>query len=223
MTTVSDYFIPYIRKKKLYLLTRDFVFYLKKRTSTGSISSFLGFLLRILVNKPKIFGIGLSKTGKHSLSEALRNLGYNVGYYPKLDEIMLDSEKYDCLLDIPVILKYKALDKKYPDAKFILTVRNLDKWLKSCEIHFASKKTLYHKKLRVEIFGAELYDKEKFTNAWNRHINKVKEYFKGREEDLLIIDIPSGEGYNKLMAFLGVDYEIYRDKLFPIKNDDGVH
>ena len=96
----------------------------------------------------KVFGIGLSKTGTTSLARALEILGYNVkdclgitkyskGDISSINETALDT--YDALTDTPIPNFYRELDKKYPNSKFILTVRDMDGWLNSCRKQFNQK------------------------------------------------------------------------------------
>ncbi|MBC6421767.1 MAG: hypothetical protein GDA43_03165 [Hormoscilla sp. SP5CHS1] len=81
----------------------------------------------------KVFGIGLSRTGTKSLTEALNMLGINVVHYPNdettLQELIAGNYEFsllnswDGITDITVAPYYAQLDKIYPDSKFILTVR----------------------------------------------------------------------------------------------------
>ncbi|WP_295888478.1 sulfotransferase, partial [uncultured Thiohalocapsa sp.] len=89
----------------------------------------------------KIFCIGLSKTGTTSLTEALKILGYDaVHWYATkhafryTDDGGIDIdwdffERHDAFADTPIARIYPQLDERYPDAKFILTLRDEDAWL----------------------------------------------------------------------------------------------
>ena len=81
----------------------------------------------------KIFGIGLSKTGTTSLHVALEILGYSSVHYPVTWE---EFDRYDAAHDITVASRFEELDKLYPGSRFILTLRDLNQWLRSCENHF---------------------------------------------------------------------------------------
>lgn len=109
----------------------------------------------------KIFGIGLGKTGLHSLAGALNILGVKAlqnwkkagedisalfGQY-KIDDIKV--LKAPCLKAYDAFMPgagglyasllpggvYKRLDKEYPNSKFMPTIRDLDGWLISTEKH----------------------------------------------------------------------------------------
>jgi len=164
--------------------------------------------------KTKIFGIGLSRTGTMSLDKALEILGYKSKHAP-LDILEYNSgslsiklnkvQDYDALTDAHVAKFYKELDVAYPDSKFILTVREMKSWLKSCEKYFinpASSIDNIHKQLMYDLYNTIKFNKVKFKEAYLRHLDDVLSYFKNRGNDLLIIDICAGEGWEKLCPFL---------------------
>lgn len=152
----------------------------------------------------KIFGIGLPKTGQTSLAWAMQNLGYKTVQYPYRPSQIKNN---DFAIDLPVTLKYKSLDKKYPHSKFILTTRDFDSWLTSMRNYYrrypASKR---HKKIlmfRLKFWGTTSFNKRIMTKKYYEHLEDVNKYFKGREKDLLIINICAGEGWKKLCPFIG--------------------
>jgi hypothetical protein len=164
----------------------------------------------------KILGIGLGRTGTRSLYKALQILGYKAKHSP---EIFLDAdgelhvnpsdiEQYDALTDNAVVLIYKKLDQQYPGSKFILTIREMDSWLASVENNSRAMAPWWADKPHVPalhrtLFGTETFDRKKYADAYRHHESEVREYFSGRETDLLILDICSGEGWEKLCPFLG--------------------
>ena len=95
----------------------------------------------------KIFGIGFQKTGTSSLNEALAILGYRAGgglrlnhpkgvYIPPPftnETVMAVARKRaleaDAHNDNPWPLLYREMDAEFPGAKFILTVRDTDRWI----------------------------------------------------------------------------------------------
>ncbi len=166
----------------------------------------------------KVFGIGFHKTGSKSLGIALEILGYSV-CGPRQDLLNSIKEKnyksvfgivkdYDAFQDNPWPLMYKKLDKKFPGSKFILTVRDEDKWIKSIVHYFGSKNT----EMRKWIYGIGCPNgnEELYLNVYKKHILEVKEYFKNRPDNLLVIDLTAGEGWEQICPFL--------EKQFPEKN-----
>lgn len=164
----------------------------------------------------KIFGIGLSKTGTTSLAHALDILGYKVrdclgltiyrkGQISSIDKTALKN--HDALTDTPIPSFYRELDREYPNSKFILTIRELDAWLNSCKKQFnqklADKQTDAHNELFMDLYGSTVFDEDKFRVGYTRFVDGVLEYFKERPNDLLVMDISNGDGWEKLCPFLG--------------------
>jgi len=159
--------------------------------------------------KSKVFGVGLSRTATTSLTIALLKLGYNAKHYPKPTELVAESQNHDALTDIPVILAYRQFDSIYPNAKFILTEREMEPWLDSCERHWGKKKRRKSNPIallvRRAVFGVEMFDRKLFKVAYRIHRDQVLSYFSGRPGKLLIMNICDGDGYEKLCPFLGLD------------------
>ena len=167
--------------------------------------------------KPKIFGIGLSRTGTSSLAKALEILGYKTMDFPgknmpkyapgDLSSIEADLlENYEALTDTPIPSLYKQLDAKYPGSKFILTVRDMDSWLLSCKRHFTEKLAEKHNpvlnEVHNDIYECAVFDEKKFRKGYDRFVKDVLSYFKKRRQDLLVMNICTGEGWEKLCPFL---------------------
>jgi hypothetical protein len=162
----------------------------------------------------KIFGIGLSKTGTTSLHKALLQLNYKSIHFPVSNH---DIDKCDAAVNLTIASQYKELDSQYPGSKFILTERNVNSWLASCGPQYRhdpdfdldvsscnlDKVKKFYLDLRVKVFGTLYFDEAKFRKAYEDHIRDVKAYFSDREEDLLIINITEGDGWEKLCDFLG--------------------
>tara|TARA_R110002073_G_scaffold289878_8_gene454800 strand:+ start:10830 stop:12257 length:1428 start_codon:yes stop_codon:yes gene_type:complete len=176
-------------------------------------------------DKPKVFGLGLSRTGTRSLTGALQVLGWDTSHYPIDEDTYTELANgqydltllkyYDGLTDITTIPYYQQFDKMYPGSKFILTVRDKESWLRSCQNHWfnrpAFKQTddpdeethlLVRQLLRAAVYGCYNYVPERFSWVYDRHVRDVMEYFKDRPNDLLVIDICNGEGFDKLAPFL---------------------
>ncbi len=163
----------------------------------------------------KIFGIGLSKTGTTSLANALQILGYktrdNLGVvkYATGDLSSVDLEvvdAFDALTDTPIPSFYRELDARFPNSKFILTVRDSDEWLKSCKKQFTQRfadvQTDAHKRLFIDLYGTDVFDEQRFASGYAKFVDGVRDYFKDRPRDLLTINIASGAGWDTLCRFL---------------------
>jgi len=148
----------------------------------------------------KVFGIGLSRTGTTSLAGALGILGYNAKHYPLSKG---DFDTFEALTDTPIAWRYKLLDGRYPGSKFILTVRDLPQWLKSCERFFLNKEpNMWDQLNRMMCYGTVTFDKDRFAAAYQSHLTGVQAYFVNRPNDLLILKITCGDGWEKLCPFL---------------------
>ena len=65
-------------------------------------------------------------------------------------------------------------------------------------------------RLNYDLYGSVVFNETKFTETLFRHTQEIKDYFSGRENDLLIMDITKGDGWEKLCPFL--------DKPIPSEN-----
>jgi len=152
----------------------------------------------------KIFGVGLSRTGTHSLVKALQVLGYKAQH---CFHDMRRFETIDAGADIPVAYQFRLLDRKYPGSKFILTLRDRDAWLESVrrllEKRPLQKGTLNYS-LWQSLYGTTESDDWKLGQAYGRHTGVVAQWFRNRPGSLLafrLCDIP--DKWEKLCAFLG--------------------
>jgi 3'-phosphoadenosine 5'-phosphosulfate (PAPS) 3'-phosphatase len=163
----------------------------------------------------KIFGIGLSKTGTTSLSQALRILGLStidnpgVTHYVPGDLSSIDPgilEENDAFTDTPIPSFYRELDKHFPGSRFILTVRDMDGWLLSCKKQFtqklSDKQNSAHNRLFTDLYDCTVFDEQKFRKGYENFVNGVMEYFSDRPGDLLVMDVSAGDGWEKLCPFL---------------------
>jgi len=176
----------------------------------------------------KIFGIGLPKTGTTSLNSALKKLGLNsihlhgghsaVNKYKKhiwkTGDYKWNGADFDALTNFGEWF-FPQLDDTYPNSKFILTVRDKESWLISIEDHFNRRPQA--DKARIEVFGTGAFNKKRFSYVYDLHEKTVKDYFKGREGDLLIYDICGGDKWNKLCSFLNMNHP---RKPFPYTNNN---
>src|SRR5262245_22430107 len=166
----------------------------------------------------KVFGIGLSRTGTTSLTEALRTLGYRAVHCPlsllalngnglELNKRVVD--RFDAFTDTPVARVYRELDEEFPRSKFILTTRALDAWLRSMRRmrnSFTFLKLLPKvRQLTLDLCGtASFFDEPALRECFVRHSRNVRDYFGDRlGTDLLVFDAGAGDGWDQLCSFLG--------------------
>lgn len=177
--------------------------------------------------KQKVFCIGFHKTGTTSLEAALEVLGYRVTgpngtrdpdiaekVYDLADELVA---KYDAFQDNPWPVIFKEMDRKYPGSKFILTMRRPDAWINSQVRDFGLTET----PMRKWIYGVGCPEgnEEVYVRRYERHNREVLAHFHERPDDLLVLDLPRGDGWPELCGFLGVAVP---DRPFPHKNKASV-
>lgn len=162
------------------------------------------------MKKNKVIGIGFHKTGTSTLEVILSKLGYNVLGVRKdlapnlfnndIESVLKVTEEYDAFQDNPWPLLYKELDTKYPNSKFILTIRDEKKWINSVVNHFGGA----HTEMRRWIYGiGHPKGNEKiYLEKYNSHNNDILTYFKERKEDLLIVDWSKESSWERICNFL---------------------
>ena len=175
--------------------------------------------------KPKVFCIGFHKTGTTSLEVALKKLGYKVtGSFGTKDPDIAGKvheaayamvERFDAFEDNPWPILYKELDARFPGSKFILTRRPTESWIRSQVKDFAATETPMRRWIYGEDAGCPEGNENIYTARYERHNREVLEYFEGRPNDLLVMDIPGDARWDKLCAFLGHDVP---DEPFPHAN-----
>jgi hypothetical protein len=163
------------------------------------------------MSSPKIFCIGFHKTGTKSLALALEHLGYRVTgpngiHNPNIGRDVYrlaysNVEEYDAFQDNPWPIIYKELDAKYLGSKFILTLRPTDSWIRSVLRHFGGA----HTPMREWIYGVgwPRGNETVYVSRYERHNREVLEYFSQRPDDLLVLRLTEGDGWEKLCPFLG--------------------
>ncbi len=164
---------------------------------------------------PKVFGIGFHKTGTSTLTEILRAFGYRVtGPNWTTEEDIADtylercralSRTYDGFQDNPWPLVYREMDRMWPGSKFILTTRDEDKWIQSQIKHFGRRETPMRRLIYGEKYGRPAGNADHYVSVFRAHNAAVRDYFRGRENDLLEIDLTKTPQWQPICDFLGVD------------------
>jgi len=165
---------------------------------------------------PKIFVIGMFKTGLASTELAFYKLGYRVfrnnpffllkwfdkdimvsnGEY--LDETQYNSDiieamnRFDVGSHHPFMFIYPWLDTTFPNSKFILTQRDVGHVIKS-----TMNQIKYVKDFR------SIYSEDKIASRYLSHQSSVIDYFKG-SKNLLTMNYEQGDGWGKLCEFLNI-------------------
>ena len=164
--------------------------------------------------------------GRYDLVPIPTNLENNI---EKIIEYCNSAQDFfqDCPFCYPDI--YKHVEKAFPDAKFILSVRpNAEIWVNSLinflsniseiipeERHLPSVKNkvithLAHYRV-YEIFkyiyktpDDDLFNKEILMSYYENYNKNIKNYFKDKKDKLLIIDLSEKDSFNRLLNFLNL-------------------
>ncbi|TWH92416.1 MULTISPECIES: sulfotransferase family protein [Sphingobium] len=163
--------------------------------------------------KPKIFGIGLNKTGTTTLGSCFQRLGYkHLGYRRDLlhayrsrqvARVFKEIDRFESFEDWPYPLMYRELADRYPDAKFVLTVRkSAETWLNSLSRHARQSRPLRH--ARKLAYGYHYPE-----NAPDEHIafyhahNQEAQAFLGDRVRVLCWE--KGDQWEQLCDFIGAE------------------
>lgn len=193
-----------------------------------------------------VIGAGFGRTGTLSLKTALETLGFGPCYHtleivknPGFEErwyhaALGDAVDWDevfsgyrATVDWPSAHFYRELADYYPDAKVILTVRDVARWLESAEktIFPALRRSLSEleatrqdrgrmarKVVFEQALGGRIDDSVHLTQLFESHIETVKSTIP--PERLLVYEV--SQGWKPLCAFLDVPVP---DAPFPRVNE----
>ncbi|MGD9800767.1 MAG: sulfotransferase family protein [Parvularculaceae bacterium] len=179
------------------------------------------------MTRSKVFCIGFQKTGTTSLYAALTTLGYRTAAVIGRDwsaerlaadgaDVCIETMKnFDAAQDMPWPVFFRELDAAFPHAKFILTTRDAERWFQSIEKHFGANAD----EMQAFIYGrkasAPAGNKARYLEVLAAHERAVRAHFADRPNDLLIMDLEKGDGWDALCGFLGLAAP---DAPFPMKN-----
>lgn len=198
----------------------------------------------------KIFCIGFNKTGTTSLEAVLRELGFSLpdqrvqedllshvmasGRYDILEKFVCD---YDAFQDVPFSQEnlYITLDALFPRSKFILTVRDPERWYQSLvrfhqkvfgfesieeasnpDFWLSGKRNTYHFERQkrfvtrvvdgsVVVDWSLLYDKDYCIDVYTSRNDQIIRHFRERPGDLLCLDVSKEPDTGRICAFLEMD------------------
>ncbi len=193
---------------------------------------------KALFDKEKVFCIGLNKTGTTSLEAALGELGYVLGNqvagemtlrdYARRDftTLLQFCHSADAFQDAPFSFPFTfiVLDQHFPNAKFILTVRDsAEQWYRSLTAFHSkrfghgrvpTKEDLLNAGYRYRgraweanriLFNTpedDPYCKPVLLSYYEHHNYSAREYFRTKS-NFLEINLSDDASYARMCAFLG--------------------
>jgi hypothetical protein len=185
----------------------------------------------------KIIGAGFGRTGTLSLKVALEKLGYDKTHH--MEEVLTNGgqvrlwhdigagktpdwdhvfEGCQACVDFPASTYYKELFAHYPDAKVVLTVRDVDRWYQSTFDTIYRFRSIYAKWARAlipavrkryelvestvwdRVFDGRFEDKTYAKQVFLDYIEDVKNHIP--KDRLLVFEV--AEGWEPLCEFLGL-------------------
>lgn len=171
-------------------------------------------------NAPKVFGIGLSRSATTSLNNALEILGFQSIHWLNPHTQSLIGEEdfllFDGFTDIPVSYQFEKLYHTFPNAKFILTSRAMESWVRSVTLHYQNIRNIstpgelslpdIAQRFNGEAGAVEynLYAQHLSWEAAFQHFHeRINLFFADKPKDrFLELRIIDGEGWEKLCTFL---------------------
>lgn len=189
----------------------------------------------------RVIGVGFGRTGTTSVQRALEELGYHAynfeavmqneqfGVWREADEGHPDWPAifagYDASISWPACFFYKELYEAFPDAKFILTTRDPERWAESVSRsmkHFPKLKAFrFIPRVRAMLglvdtmmvpkLGSINPGKEHLINLLAEHNRAVQAFLP--TEKLLVYEVK--DGWEPLCDFLG---QPVPDTPFPFEN-----
>lgn len=183
----------------------------------------------------KVFCVGFNKSGTTTLHRVFADqLGMRSAHNPRWTDWsvarMTDPLDRHQVYSDGGCASVRNLDELYPDALFILNTRPLRNWVlsrhKAVERSRAAVRWFLSRYVPLgwlaRVLNRVIMDNGPramarwvaIRNAYHRH---VLEYFDGREDKLLVLDIENDDAYERLTRFLGTPAKVQP----PVANADG--
>jgi len=167
------------------------------------------------VTTNKIFIIGLPRTATTSVCLAMLGLGYKTAHNAYTQHTFSEAQ---VIADTPVFCDYQQLDNHFSNSKFIYLTRDAEQWLPSIK-QLLQRMIVnlqrtdggfnpYLKRCYNNIFSpltAENIATDDFLlQCYQRHQQGITDYFQGRDDDLLTINVSEPRSYQQLLSFLSI-------------------
>jgi tetratricopeptide (TPR) repeat protein len=172
---------------------------------------------------PKIFGVGLSKTGTTSLAAALTTLGFHTLDWMNLltGELMCEDDLhlFDAFTDAPVCANFEKYYFMFPNSKFIFTTRSRGSWELSMRSHYsrfyghsnfedlkvamAQSETLHFGADFSNIYLSLYFNHLSYEEAYNLYDQRVRRFFQDKPKDRFLEFDVSACRWEELCAFTG--------------------
>ena len=163
--------------------------------------------------RPKVFCIGLGKTGTTTFGLLMQEFGYRHLVGPqklglqlwkagRLDWLFELTDRKESFDDFPYPYIYEDLARRYPDARFVLTLRrSAEEWYESLVSHNLRTGPTDTFMMAYDCYSPEASE-ARLTDHYRRHADGVRAFFAGSENflELCWADADAGDRFG---AFLG--------------------
>ena len=204
------------------------------------------------VYRKKVFCVSRNKTGTTTMKELLTHYGYRLGPQAEAERFVWEHEwnmgpafwewvdRHEAFQDVPFSSSWflPELYARYPDAKYVLTLREPGEWFESIANHHFGKLGLPRdadpaeiaERLRADTYVApgylhgthtrqfaiasddQLYDREHYVRNLEDHNALVRRTIPA--DQLLEVDIPNTPDTGDICAFLGIPTALKRPMLW---------
>jgi len=163
----------------------------------------------------KVFGIGFHKTGTTTLDSALQILGFSIA--PVRTDLVKSLSKgdmnptlevantYNAFQDNPWPILFKEMYSEFPNSKFILTIREQNKWISSVVNSFGGKSTAMREWIYGENHGDPKENEAIYLERYSQHYREVHEFFEDKKGRLLEVNWEDECGWKVLCDFLQME------------------
>ena len=166
----------------------------------------------------KVFFIGFNKCGTRSFHKYFSDCGLASLHGAATDDshvaILLNVAlgepalrglaPYDVYLDVGAVQsQFRCLDRDYPGSKFVLNVRDVDRWLVS-RLNHANGRYVEFMNLYYETNLTWSEWVERWRAEFIAHERAAVDHFRGRDADFLRFDVET-DRLADLISFIGAD------------------
>jgi glycosyltransferase involved in cell wall biosynthesis len=165
-------------------------------------------------DRPRVFCIGLNKTGTSSFHAAMEMLGLTSLHWggPDVRHTVeralaegrpllsgLDAA-IDAFSDVEALsTHFELLDEQYPGSRFVLTVRPVDEWVASRRRHV--QRNLARRGAGDYDGTFLVVDEDVWRGQWHTHVDRARTYFRGRS-DFLEVDLETHKAWTPICHLL---------------------
>ncbi len=185
----------------------------------------------------KILGVGLNKTGTKTLRSYFREWGLRHRTYDldafhrwrrgEIEALLDEMEDFDSFEDWPWPLMYREIDERFPDARFVLTVRrDADTWYRSlCKM---AVRIGPMRDFEPHIYGYAMPHghRDEHVAIYHAHNEAVEAHFRDRPGKLLRICWEEGDDGRRLADFLGLPHPetatLHTNRSAPVYDGDNL-